>query len=201
MAARQSLHTYAASLAKAPFDGLGRDEKLALLINAYNAFTLELVLEWLDRDIASIRDIPSKKRWRDARWNIGGHVWSLEEIENEQIRPNFREPNVHWALVCAAVGCPPLRPEAYVAERITEQLEEQARIVHADGSRWLDLDAEAEEVHLTALYQWYRGDFEQVTGTVLGHAAKYSAGLADAIRAGRQPKIRWLDYDWSLNER
>ncbi len=195
----EPLREYIASLANAPFDQMGRDEKLALLINAYNAFTLELIVEWLDQDIDSIRDIPSDKRWDDERWNVGGNVWSLNQIEHKQIRPKFREPNIHFALVCAAVGYPPLRTEAYAGTRVNKQLEDQARIVHAEGSRWFHLDLQANVLHLTPLYDWYGGDFKQVAGSVLDYAARYSRDLAGLLGSGKQPAIEWLEYDWSLN--
>jgi hypothetical protein len=95
---------------------MGRNEKLALLINAYNAFTLKLIVERLP--VQSILDIPAAERWDAVRWKVGGQVWSLKQIEHEQIRPKFTEPRVHFALVCAAVGCPPLRNEAYDASRL-----------------------------------------------------------------------------------
>lgn len=195
----EALHAYVVSLADAPFDEMGRDEKLAFLINAYNAFTLELIVEWQDKDIHSIRDIPADKRWDDVRWNVAGNIWSLNQIEHEQIRPKFREPNVHFALVCAAVGCPPLRTEAYAASRIEEQLDNQARIVHTNDSRWFRLDSETGVLHLTSLYDWYGGDFEQVEKSVLDYAARYSSELATFLRSGRRAAITWLDYDWSLN--
>jgi uncharacterized membrane protein YdjX (TVP38/TMEM64 family) len=195
----EPLREYIASLENAPFDEMGRDEKLALLINAYNAFTLELIVEWMDQGISSIRDIPPDKQWDDKRWNIGGNLWSLNQIEHEQVRPKFREPNIHFALVCAAVGCPPLRAEAYTGTRVNELLEDQARIVHTEGSRWFHLDVQANVLHLTPLYDWYGGDFEQVAGSVLDHAAKYSNDLAKLLESGKQPAIEWLDYDWSLN--
>ncbi len=124
-----ALDAYIASIATAPFVDLGRDEKLALLINAYNAFTLRLILD--NYPVASIRDIPSKKQWDDKRWVIAGQTYSLNQIEHEQIRPKFIEPRIHFALVCAAVGCPKLRQQAYVGARINEQLEEQTQ----DNSR------------------------------------------------------------------
>ncbi len=194
-----ALHTYVASLAEAPFDELGRDEKLAFLINAYNAFTLDLIVQWMDRDIHSIRDIPSDKRWDDVRWNVAGNIWSLNQIEHEQIRPNFQEPNVHFALVCAAVGCPPLRTEAYAPSRIKEQLADQARKVHANGSRWFQLAPESGVLRLTLLYDWYGGDFEQAAKSVLDYAARYSPELASLLRSGKHPAVEWLEYDWSLN--
>ncbi|MBI2431412.1 MAG: VTT domain-containing protein [Candidatus Hydrogenedentes bacterium] len=195
----EPLREYVASLAGAPFAELGRDEKLALLINAYNSFTLELIVDWPDKDIRSIQDIPSDKRWDDKRWKIGGNVWSLNQIEHDQIRPNFREPNVHWALVCAAVGCPPLRAEAYTSAHIEDQLEDQARIVHTNGSRWFQFETEARLLRLTSLYKWYGSDFKQVAGDVLDYAARYSPELAKVIKAGQRPNIEWLDYDWALN--
>jgi uncharacterized membrane protein YdjX (TVP38/TMEM64 family) len=195
-----ALLSYNAALAEARFDAMGRDERLALLINAYNSFTLQLIVEYLDEGIESIREIPRSKSWDHARWVVGGHTWSLNEIEHERIRPNFREPDIHWALVCAAVGCPPLRNEAYTADRIDEQLRAQAHIVHRNGSRWFRYDREGNTLHLTRLYQWYGGDFEQVAGSVPRYAARYVPALADDLDAGRMPRIEWLEYDWSLND-
>ena len=78
-----------------------------LLINAYNAFTLRLILDYYP--VRSIKDIRASKRWDDQRWRIGEAVFSLNQIEHEQIRPKFAEPRIHFALVCAAIGCPKLR--------------------------------------------------------------------------------------------
>jgi len=194
-----TLLAYNASLADAPFDEMGRNEKLALLINAYNSFTLELIIEWLDEGIDSIRDIPAEKRWDDVRWQVGGNTWSLNQIEHQEIRPKFIEPDIHWVLVCAAVGCPPLRREPYTSDQVDEQLRDQARIIHADGSRWFQLDRAAGVVHLTPLYNWYGGDFEQVAESVLHYAAMYAENLAQALEAGDEPRITWLNYDWALN--
>ncbi len=194
----EKLDQYVSSLAGAPFDQMGRDEKLALLINAYNAFTLRLILDHYP--LKSIKDIPSNKRWDDERWKIGGHTWSLNEIEHEQIRPKFKEPRVHFALVCAAIGCPPLRSEAYVRDRVNDQLEDQARYVHTHD-RWFKFEPDKNVVHLTSLYKWYGSDFEQVAGSVLKFAARYSLELKQALDAGKEPKIEWLDYDWTLNSK
>ncbi len=191
-----ALDAYIASVAQCPFDQLGRDEKLALLINAYNAFTLRLILD--HNPIRSIKDIPAQKRWDHVRWRIGANMWSLNQIEHKQIRPHFKEPRVHFALVCAAVGCPPLRNEAYRADQLDAQLEDQTQAVH-QRSRWFQYDKHANRVKLTPLYRWYSGDFEQIAGSVLNFAARYHRPLAQAIENGQQPEIQWLDYDWSLN--
>jgi len=134
----------------------------------------------------------------DRRWQIGPYTWSLNDIEHETIRPNFVEPRIHFALVCAAVGCPPLRNEAYVPNRLEEQLEDQARYVH-EHDRWFRYTAGAEQVFLTRLYDWYGGDFEQAAEGVLEYAANYAPALKTDLTSGHRPSIEWLEYDWSLN--
>ncbi len=193
---KDELHRYLDALSRAPFDAMGRNERLALLINAYNAFTLRLILDYYP--VGSIRDIPANRRWDDRRWNIGGRAYSLHEIEHEQIRPMFREPRIHFALVCAAVGCPMLRREAYVATRVDELLDDQSRRTH-ENERWVRYESGASTIWLTSLYEWYAGDFEQVAGSILDYAARYRKELARDLEAGHRPEVRFLDYDWSLN--
>jgi len=190
------LDEYLDAVAAAPFDALGRNEKLALLINAYNVFTLKLILEHLP--IESIMDIPAADRWDAVRWNVGGHVWSLKQIEHEQIRPKFVEPRVHFAWVCAAVGCPPLRNETYIPARLDQQLDEQAEYVHHHAT-WFQFDAQSNLLHLTKLYDWYGDDFTQVAGSAATFAARYSPELQQALERGSSPTVKWLPYDWKLN--
>lgn len=147
----------------ADFEALGRDEKLAFLINAYNAFTLRLILD--HRPLASIRDIPSSERWDAVRWVLAGRTVSLNQIEHELIRPNFAEPRIHFALVCAAVGCPPLRTEAYTGAELEEQLTDQSRYVHTHP-RWFNYEDGAEEIGLTAQNQLVAADGEVIRYTV-----------------------------------
>ncbi len=193
-----SLDAYIASIGNAPFAKLDRDEKLAFLINAYNAFTLRLILDHYP--VKSIKDIASAKRWDDKRWRIGKMTLSLNQIEHEQIRPKFAEPRIHFVLVCAAIGCPKLRNEAYQADRIEEQMEEQTRYIHSHD-RWFRYQPGAKEVHLTKLYDWYGADFEQVAGAVVDFAARYSSALESALKRDKKPRIKWLDYDWTLNDK
>lgn len=192
------LDAYLQSLADARFAELGRDEKLALLLNAYNAFTLRLVLEhW---PVRSIRDIPDERRWDDRRWRLAGETLSLNQIEHERIRPKFREPRIHFALVCAAQGCPPLRAEAYTGARLEAQLADQARRVHSDA-RWLRFDPAARALHLTMLYKWYSSDFRQAAGSVPAYVALHAPSVREVLEAGRRVEVQWIPYDWSLNER
>lgn len=194
------LDQYISALWNADFDGLSRDGKLALLINAYNAFTIRLILDhWEDGALQSIEDIATSERWGAVRWTIGPKTLSLNQIEHEEIRLNFIEPRIHFALVCAAVGCPPLRNEAYVGDRIEEQLEDQARYIHAHKT-WFDFDGKGNTVRLTSLYKWYRDDFEQVAGSVLNFAARYAEPLRQGLQRGGRPSRTWIDYDWALND-
>ncbi len=199
----EGLDTYIASLADAPFDALGRDEKLAYLINAYNAFTLRLILDHYP--IKSIKDIPSAKRWDAKRWGLaggnsgGGGTYSLNQIEHELIRPKFVEPRIHFALVCAAYSCPKLRNEAYTGEQLEAQLRDQAVYTHTHD-RWFRFDQAKDTVYLTALYNWYGGDFESVADSVLDYVADQVPDLRASMDSGRVPKVRWLDYDWKLND-
>ena len=192
------LDDYLDTIASAPFDELGRDEKLALLINGYNASTLKLILNHYPLD--SIMDIKAEDRWDLKEWEIGGKTYSLNQIEHEQIRPNFKEPRIHFAVVCAAVGCPPLRNEAYDARRIEEQLQDQAEYVH-DHATWFQFDADRASLKLTKLYKWYGGDFEQASGSVLNYVAQFSDALQNAVDEEETRAPQWLPYDWTLNSR
>jgi hypothetical protein len=196
LAAPDDLDGWLAEIATVDFVSLGRDQRLALLINAYNACTLRLVLDhW---PLASIKDIPTADRWAARRWRVAGMLLSLDDIEHEYLRAKFREPRIHFAINCASVGCPPLRREAFDADRLEQQLEQQAVAVHADPT-WLRLDESEGTVWLTRLYQWYGSDFAQVGGSVLDHAARYTPHLHRLLAQGRSLRIAWLDYDWSIN--
>jgi len=191
-----ALDAYITTIGKADVETLGRDERLAFLINAYNAFTLRLILDHYPID--SIKDIPSDQRWDAKRWAVSGGTYSLNQIEHELIRPKFAEPRVHFALVCAAVGCPPLRAESYTGFRLEEQLTDQTRYVHTHP-RWFRLNEATGEVGLTALYDWYGGDFTQRASSVTDFAAQYSPELVRLINAGKEPRVTFLDYSWKLN--
>lgn len=195
------LNRYIAALANTSFDDMGPDEKLAILINAYNAFTIQLICEyWNGGKLESIRDIPKDKRWDQVRWQVGANTWSLNQIEHEQIRTVFKEPRIHFVLVCAAISCPILSNKAFQSNQLEEQLEKQTRYAHRHD-RWLRYDRENNIVYLTKLYDWYSGDFEKTASSVLAYAGRYSPDLSHALDTGRNPNIRWIDYDWRLNRK
>jgi uncharacterized membrane protein YdjX (TVP38/TMEM64 family) len=192
----QKLNQYIAGLGDADYDALGRNEKLALLINAYNAFVLKLVIEHYPLD--SIRDIPGSNLWTHKRWNVGDKTWSLDDIEHREIRTHFEEPRIHFALICAAAGCPKLRDEAYVSEQLNEQLQDQAVYTHSHD-RWYRFEPEKNTVWLTRIYDWYTGDFRQSAGSVLQYVAQYDSRLQEALETGETPRMEWIPFDWSLN--
>lgn len=194
----ERLNRYLSQIAATDFIALDRNEKLALLINAYNAFTLKLIVEHYP--LASIRDIPSDQRWNDQRWKIGELTLSLSEIENAYLRAKFIEPRMHFAINCASVGCPKLAQFAYSGKDIDEQLQAAALAAHQQDSRWFRYDAESERVYLTKIYDWYRGDFEQVAESIISYATRFSPIAKSAIDGGNVPEVTFLDYDWSLNE-
>ena len=197
---RGELDAYLAKIAAADLARLPREEQLALLINAYNAYTLRLVLEHLGR-ISSIRDIDDP--WSQRRWVVAGRALSLDDIEHGILRPLYRDPRIHFAVNCASMGCPPLHHRAYSGERLSEQLDAAARTVLHD-SRFARRDGDT--LHLTPLLDWYGEDFTNEewfsSGTTPADwAADYlPSDIADFVRQhDSDPPVEFLDYDWSLN--
>ena len=149
--------------------------------------------------IDSIQSIPAEQQWDDPRWSIAGKQLTLKQVENEEIRPHFIEPRIHWAVVCAAIGCPPLRNEAYVADRLEEQLDAQSRRVFTRGTRWYQVSTDEQTISVTPIMQWYGGDFDQFSGSVSEYVAQYDGSVHDAVEKGSAPGVTFLKYDWALN--
>ncbi len=177
-------------------DHWSEDEKLAYWINLYNAFTLKLVLKHYP--VESIKDIGSKIQlpFVNTPWDIkfielGGQKYDLNNVEHNIIRKTFEEPRIHFAVNCASMSCPKLRREAYVAERLDQQLEEQAVEFLNDPSRNL---INSEQAAVSKIFLWYGGDF------------KKQSSLREFINQyvptslGESRKISYMDYDWSLND-
>ncbi len=190
------LERYLDELATAELDALGRDERLALALNAYNAFTLRLVLDHLP--LASIRDIPAAERWRGRSWLLGGAPITLEELEHGEVRAHYVDARVHFALNCASASCPSLAAEPFRGARLEQQLDACARRAHGDPHSFA-FDPASRTLRLTRLYDWYASDFARDAGSTLEFAARYDAQLAAALARGEEPRVEWIPYDWSLN--
>ena len=177
------------------------DARLALWLNAYNAIAISQVLEVYP--IASIRPkvlgIPNWLSFLDffTRSNsiVGGKKYSLNQIEHAILRPEFAEPRIHFALVCASVGCPLLRRGAYFPESVRTQLEADAsRFIHnPDKVRY---DAQKKTLYLSKIFKWYEEDFVKAGGSVAEYVGGY---LGPEAAVGDGWAIVFLPYDWNLN--
>jgi len=199
---RPALRSYLEQLSKVrqeEFDGWSRQEQMAFLINAYNAFTVEKILARYP-DLRSIWDFGKLfgNPFKDEFFVLLGRRRSLDWIEHEKLRKGYREPRIHYAVNCAAVGCPMLREEAYAASRLEAQLDEQARRFLSDRARNRMRQGRLE---VSKIFDWFSEDFEPREA----YFARYADVLADApseqgmIRSKSLP-LRFLDYDWSLND-
>ncbi len=194
----ENLDLYISELAKADADRLSNYEYLALMLNAYNAFTLKLIIE--HPGIESIKDISSAKRWDDKRWHVGDKTLSLNEIEHDIIRKRYGEPLVHFALVCAAKSCPKLRNEPFTGSKLLSQLNDQAAHFFSkqQNFRW---DADSNKVYLSEILDWFRYDFAENERGVVEYAVNYiDPQAAEGIKGSNENiKIKYISYDWSLN--
>lgn len=183
--------------------------KLAFWLNVYNAYTLKIVCD--NYPIESINDlhwgglfigtILGKTIWDKDLITINGAHLSLNTIEHEIIRPTFKEPRIHFALVCAARGCPPLRNEAYTADSLEAQLEVQTRLFLNDASK-NSFDTTTHQATISKIFSWYSEDFGDADEKVLEYIAKYlPTEIAENIRKNIEEwDIDYGDYDWRLNE-
>lgn len=175
-----------------------RAARLAFWINAYNVLAIETVVRAYPID--SIRDAGSFLRpvWVREAGRVGGRAVTLDEIEHRILRP-LGEPRVHAAIVCASVSCPSLRREPYAAERLESQLDDALRRWLADPRKGARLDRAAGSLTLSRVFDWFAEDFEP---GVLAFLLPYFPDADRAWLAGRMNtvKLRYFEYDWSLND-
>lgn len=213
---RAALESYLASLSavkKAEFNGWNKAQQMAFLINAYNGFTLDLIVQHYP--VKSIKDIGGvfENRWKKKFFKLFGEDSYLDKIEHETLRKVgvYNEPRIHFAVNCASIGCPSLREEAFTAEKLDKQLDEQAVRFLSDRTRNRFANGKLE---LSMIFKWFREDFESGYKGFDGkgtpaksreeYFAQYAKQLTDApadqqlIANGKVP-LAFIDYDWSLN--
>ncbi len=189
----------------AQFAGFNREQKMAFLINAYNGFTVELILTKYP-NLKSIKDLGSvfQSPWKKKFFRLLGEERYLDWIEHEQLRPLYNDWRVHAAVNCASIGCPALRPEAFVAQRLDAQMDDGMNRFMSDPTRNRYVDGQAE---LSEIFKWFGEDFQKghrgirtLNDLVLRYADGLGVPIAEraSIQAGSM-RIRYLDYDWSLN--
>lgn len=196
------------AVTQSEYDGWSKSQKLAFLLNAYNAFTVELVLSEYPK-LKSIKDLGSliTSPWKKRFFSLLGKPRHLDDIEHGMIRAPgvFDEPRVHMAANCASIGCPALRNEAYVADRLEAQLEDSVLRFLSDRSR-NRFNAQTGKLEVSRIFDWYGKDFAARAGSVEAWLAKYADQLADdpahrqLIREGKA-KLAFLEYDWALNSK
>ncbi|MGH7884764.1 MAG: DUF547 domain-containing protein [Thermodesulfobacteriota bacterium] len=192
------LDRYLHSIEKADYEKLSRYEKLSFLINAYNVFTLKLIVQ--NPGIKSIKDIPSDKRWENNIWNLAGEKINLLDLEHKKIRAGFGEPKIHFALVCASKSCPKLQKEPYDGTKLLDQLDSQTRHFFS-VERNLKWSAGKKELYLSEILDWFRYDFAKTETGIVNFCLNYiNEEKASEIQSfDNSLKIKYIPYDWSLN--
>lgn len=180
------LDKYLSKLTATEVNSLTKNEQLAFWINAYNAFTIKKILD--NYPLGSITDLDGGKPW-DVKWiKLDGKTLSLNNIENDIIRPTFKEPRIHFAVNCAAKSCPPLMNKAWTANRLEADFMRQTKAFINNASH---NKLSASNCQVSKIFEWYAVDF----GDLITFLNKYSATAIDP-----SAQLGYKDYDWSLNQ-
>lgn len=173
-----------------------KNQQLAYWINAYNAFTVKLIVD--NYPTQSIRDLGPKLKiplikdvWHYKFFKIGGVESSLDEIEHSILRKEFDEPRIHFAINCASVSCPPLLNEAFVAEKLESQLQKVAVLFINDPTR---NKITSDNARISSIFFWFKGDFTKKE-SLIDFLNRYSK-----LKIKSNAKVSYLDYNWNLNE-
>lgn len=162
-----------------------RNEKLAYWINVYNAYTVKLIVN--NYPVKSITDLEGGKPW-DKKWiKIDGKTYSLNNVENDIIRPRFKEPRIHFAVNCAAQSCPPLLNKAWTASNLSANFNQQAK-AFINNDKFNKISANS--VTVSKIFDWYGEDF----GNLISYLNKFSN-----TKINPDAKVNYKEYDWSLN--
>jgi hypothetical protein len=168
-----------------PLDSASREEAMAYWINAYNAFTLDLIVR--NYPTASIMRFDNGKTWDVKRISLGGRKFSLNQIENEILRPRYKDPRIHFAVNCAARSCPPLHNRAYTAANLEATLDERTR-AFVNNKKFNTLSTKS--IKVSKIFEWYAADF----GNLPNFLNRYSD-----TKIGKAPTVVFQDYNWDLN--
>lgn len=184
-----SLKVYLKSLSAAkPSAAWTVNERKAFWINAYNAFTVQLILD--HPGVKSIKDIPDP--WKTEFITIGGQKMDLDHIENVELRKNLDDPRIHFAIVCASRSCPMLWDHAYTADGLDKQLDDAACRFINDPSRNI---IKGDNVQLSKVFDWFKDDFTKGR-TLIQFINQYAASPIPA-----NTTVSFLEYNWGLNDR
>ncbi len=176
---------------KSTYDQFTDDQKLSFLINAYNAFTIQLMRDNWPTD--TIRDLGSifSSPWKKEFFTLLGEERSLDWIEHEVIRKEFEEPRIHFAVNCASLSCPSLRAEAFIATKLDAQLEEQAKSFLNDP---IKNKLVGKKAMLSKIFDWYGKDFTKKDKNLIRVLNKWRD-----IKFPESGEIGFLNYEWTPN--
>jgi uncharacterized membrane protein YdjX (TVP38/TMEM64 family) len=174
--------------------------RLALWTNAYNLLALKAVLDRYPT--TSIRDGGSllSPIWKKKIGVVGGTAYALDEIEHGILRKTFRDPRVHFALVCASLSCPDLRLQPYEAARLEAQLDEQTAAFLSNPTKGLQAGSDGKTARVSSIFKWFAGDFAGAGGVAAFLRARAEPGLGARLARLEDTGLSYLDYDWSLND-
>ncbi|MDA7915713.1 DUF547 domain-containing protein [Verrucomicrobia bacterium] len=198
-AAPEKLTAYLDSLAsvmRPEFEGWEESQQIAFMVNLYNATTLKLIADHYP--VKSIKKIGGlfSGPWDQKVVRLFGREFDLNHVEHGVLRKEYEEPRIHFALVCGAKGCPPLRIEAYRGADLEEQLNDQGRKFFSQRNK-NKVDKVKRTIYLSPIFKWFNGDFEKKSGGIREFVGPYLVGV-DLTKGDW--RIRYTDYDWSLNE-
>jgi hypothetical protein len=181
----------------APTDKWTKSQQMAFWINAYNAYTIKLILNHYP--VGSIKDIGSKIKipfvttpWASKFFSIGGSSMSLDNIEHGILRKKYDDPRIHFAIVCASISCPKIRNEAYTDDKLSVQLDEQGRDFLNNKAK---NNISKDKAQLSNYFKWYSGDWNDNGQSVVKWINRYST-----TKITEDTEISYLDYNWNLNE-
>lgn len=184
---KQALDDYLQSLSTNPPKATwAKAEQMAFWINAYNAFTIKLISDHYP--LKSILDLDGGKTWDVKRIKIGDKMYSLNNIENDILRPQFKDARIHFAINCAAQSCPPLANHAFTSTNLEKMLEEHAK-KFINNSQFNQLTGSP--IKVSKIFDWYAADF----GDLVGFLNRYAVNKAAA-----GTKVEYLEYNWELND-
>lgn len=203
-------------------DSWSANQQLAFWINAYNAFTVRVILDnypirgrtikglFVPRN--SIIQIPGV--WKKITWEVAGQSLTLDQIEHAILRTKFKEPRIHFAIVCASIGCPDLLSEAFRADQLERQLDGQTRSYLSNAKKGVKLDFEKKRICVSKVFGWFWEDFVTKPATGLDFQSRskkerailsflshhYSSSDARALFRTKSMDLDYLSYDWALND-
>jgi len=192
---------YVQALQTARVEEFSRDGQLAFWINGYNAVTIDKVIKKKPKKSVRETFIPgvwtATKFFTSREHIVAGKRLSQDDIEHEILRKQFKDPRIHFAIICASMGCPPLPRLAYTEENVQTRLEEETR-KYLNSPRGTRIDRAENTLHVSKLFDWFATDFIQKSGSTLAFMQPY---LHEEVRIflERDPVISYLEYNWALN--